>query len=185
MDQYQEIKKQQHHFIVWTMVAYIFISAMIIFFSSQLSALSSDIQDKKSQILAIQNRENNINQLQEKYYQIANDITLVKSVLPDEENIADFVKYLEELSQQNKVNMQIMFGDKANTNIAKNNYLIFDLITSGIGSDIYQFWQKLEDNKYFVSINNFQIISSSGFDSDTKLTLKAKVFTNDPYQSYK
>lgn len=186
MEPNQEIqKKQLKGFVIWVVIVCLIITAVIIIINYRLSDLSHTIQDKKSQIQAIRNRENNINQLQDKYYQIVNDIQLVASSLPDEENVANFVKYLENLSNKNSVAIEILFDSKANTDVMKNKYLVFDLNVSGPGKNVSEFWQALEIGAYFINISNFNFSSTNGLNSDTKLSLKAKVYTNDPYQSNK
>lgn len=186
MDKNQEIdKKQQQNFIIWVIITNIVLFSIVILFNFRLTALSATIQNKKSQTQAIRNRENNINQLQDKYYQIANEIGIVDEALPNEENIANFVKYLEDLSNKNATSIEILFDEKANTDVAKNNYLIFDLNVSGPGKNVSSFWQSLEKGTYFINISNFNFNSTNGLNSDTKLSLKAKVYTNDPYRSNK
>jgi Tfp pilus assembly protein PilO len=186
MDKNQDLyKSQQKKFILWVAVVYLILIIIVVVFNYRLLSLSTNIQDKKSQIQAIKNRENNINQLQDKYYQIANDIDIVSATLPNEENIADFVKYLENLSISNNVALEILFDDKSNQDVVKNNYLIFNLSVSGPGKNVGDFWKSLENSAYFVNINNFNFNSTNGLNSDTKLSLKAKVYTNAPYRSDK
>lgn len=186
MIQNSEIEKKQYQtFALWVILTYLVFIVIILLINSRLTILTNQIQDKKSQIQAIKNRENNINQLQNKYYQIANDISVVTSALPDEETMADFVKYLEGLSNQKNVNIEILFDDKTNSEVAQNKFLLFDLNVNGSGNNVYEFWHALEKGKYFININNFNFDSTNGLNSDTKLSLKVKVYTNDPYQPIK
>ncbi|EKD56486.1 MAG: hypothetical protein ACD_58C00172G0005 [uncultured bacterium] len=182
----QEIqKKLTQNFIIWIVVTNIVLLLIIVLFNYRLTELSFAIQDKKSQTQAIRNRENNINQLQDKYYQIVNDISVVTKSLPDEENIANFVKYLEDLSSSKGTNIEILFDEKVNSEVLKNSYLIFSLNVSGPGSNVSDFWQSLEKGTYFVNVSNFNFDSTNGLSSDTKLSFKAKVYTNDPYRPNK
>lgn len=178
-------KKQYQKFILWVIFSYLFFIVIILFINNYIVALTNQIQDKNSQIQAIKNRENNINQLQDKYYQIVDNINVVLTALPNDESIADFVKYLEELSNQKGVNIEILFDDKINKDVVKNKFLAFNLNVSGSGSKVKEYWQSLENGKYFINISNFDFSSTNGLDSDTKLSLVAKVYTNDPYQSSK
>lgn len=174
-------KQQLKKFIVWSVLLLVFFLIVFIYIGSKINHLSLEIQDKKSQIQATRNRENNINQLQSKYYQIVNDISIVDQTLPDEENVASFVKYLENLAQNTSTGVEILFDNKANIEVSKNKYLVFSLNISGPGNNVSDFWGRLERGSYFINVSNFNFNSIDGLETDTKLNLKAKVFTNDPY----
>lgn len=166
------------------LTAVLTISILLIFIfvlGKRISALANEIQDKKNQIEALANREKNINQLQDDYFKIKDDIPQVTKILPDQENVQEFIQYLEDLARYTSINMQIIFDDKINTEVQKNKYLIFDINISGKGINTQKFWQTMEKGPYFIKIISFSYDTVDGLDSDSQLKLKAKVFTNDPY----
>ena len=172
---------QIKRFITWTVTSVVIFVAGVFLLNLKISAVSLAIQDQKSQIQAFKNRENNINQLQDAYYKIRDDIPTVTVILPNEENVASFVKYLEDQANKHSVAMEILFNDKTNIEVVNNKYLIFDLNLSGIGNNVKDLWKSLEKGPYFINISSFNFNTTSGLGSDTQLKLIAKVFTNESY----
>lgn len=168
-------------FIYYITITIVILVISFLILGRKISATSNEIQDKKNQTEALKNREKNINQLQNNYFKIKDNISTVTKVLLDEENIADFIKYLEDLGQTTATNMQITFDDKVNAEVQKNKYLILDLNISGNGTGVQKFFQSLEKGPYLINIIFFSYDSVDGLASDSQLKLKVKVFTNDPY----
>lgn len=160
----------------------LFGAGMIFPLAWEINQLADKLQDQKSEIMALANREKNIAQLQANYLKIKNDIPIVTAVLPDEENVASLVEYLENLASREGVNLEIAFDAKANDKVNANKYLMVSLSISGGGQNVGQYFQSLETGPYFISAQNFDLSTNSGLDSDSKLKLTVKVFTNDPYK---
>lgn len=150
--------------------------------NKKISKLANQIQDQKSQIVALQNREENFIELQKNYYEIESKINVVSNILPDEENVVLLVSYLENLVKKNGVNLELVFNDKINLQVEQNKSLAFDINLSGAGEAIKDTWKSLEKGPYFITISDFSLSTVSGLGSDSKLKLTGKVFTNDPYK---
>lgn len=154
----------------------------LILINNKMTQAAKTIQNQASQLQAIKNREENINKLQENYQKIKGNIATVTSILPDEENVASFVQYLENLAKKYSVNIEILFDDKLNAQIDQNKYLTVKLNLSGSGDAVKKAWASLEKGPYFINISSINLLTSDGLGSDSQLKLTVKVFTNDPYK---
>lgn len=180
-----ELKEKQlklKSFLGWTGTVFVFLIIVIFFLNNEISVQSTQIQDKKSQIIALKNREENISKFQNDYYKIEDDISTVTSVLLDEENVSSFVEYLEDLSSKYNTNLEIVFDDKANAQIEQNRYLVANLSVSGFYDGVKNMWQSLENGPYFINISSFELNTLSGLGSDTQLKLTTKIYTNEQYK---
>lgn len=175
-------KLQLKEFILITGLILIIVVFAIYLINKKISDLTNQIQDKKSQIVALQNREENFIELQKNYYEIEDKISVVSNILPDEENVALFVSYLENLAKKNGVNLELVFDDKINLQVEQNKFLLFNINLSGGSEAIKDTWKSLEKGPYFINISDFNLSTVSGLGSDSRLKLTTKVYTNDPYK---
>jgi len=156
------------------------IAALIIsfyFLNIKIQLASQRLMNKRNELMALENKEKLTQDLFLEKKELEEEIRLIKNVLPDEDNLVNFVQTIEHLVNENKLEYSLKLIEKPSAELKKEKeVLVCDLYLKGKESSIFAFLEALNQTSYFINIYNFEEDISNP--EVASANIKLGVFTN-------
>jgi len=166
--------------ISFSLLIFFLISFLIYPLFQDIRNISKELNFKKRELILLENRISN----SEDFQKIKPDLKKIEDVFVEKELPVDFISFLENLSRESKVSIEIssLIQEK------EKDFLLFQIKSIGSFPNFLKFLEKIENSKYLVEIQNLNISRLSpeelkskefeGFSSgDIKANFPLKVLT--------
>lgn len=115
----------------------------IFFSSAKLKTSVSEIEKKRGQMVALQEREESLRLLAFELDTVKGEMSLVENVLPNEEGIVDFIKDIESLGEKVEIGKLSFESDQPQSDRLGRSYIEWTIEARGSLDNLEDFLEKL------------------------------------------
>lgn len=165
-------------FIVLILTIVLVAGAIVFALKDKIAASARKIYEKQNMLAAIETRENNFSGLKADYETVKEKMPIMRTILPDEDNIGAAIDRLESVAVQTG-NEQILSFERLSRpeslEIA-NSISYTAALTGNIGSFV-SYFDGIKKLPYPIEISSISIANGSGIsENNTRLNYSAKIF---------
>jgi len=120
----------------------------------QINRTTTQIQQERARLAALDRREENYRKLQSDYQSIKDRLSIIDRALPDQDSFVASIVFLEREARNRKVGIEINFSDQPEIS---DNLLSFNLKVSGKQNDVLKYLQALKASDYYLEMSSIQL----------------------------
>lgn len=153
----EEKKVNYLKYISIVLMIYLLTSGAIYWFSNNINQKALTIQEQRSHLAALNNRDQSYHQLQIDYGQIKDQYREVEQALPSQSNFVAFIVSLEQEAKDNQVNLEIDFPSEPEI---EDNKLSFILDVEGNLKNVVKYLKELKRKPYYIEVDSVNLSAS-------------------------
>jgi len=154
----------------------------------EIKKISQDFLSQKQKLVALEEKVENLEKFKIIFPEISPNLEKIDNLFVDPEMPVDFIRFLEETSQDFQVSLKISPGPIIKMEKDPWSSISFQLGLVGSFPNFAKFLEKLESTFYLIEIQNLTITHLSGTElkskefeefslGDVKATLSLKIYT--------
>jgi len=150
-----------------------------IFISGKLSFLSGEVEQKKSQLIALQERDLSFKRLKRDLLLVEEEAKIINQSLPDEEGIILFIREVKKIGQEVSFEVFDFETDQPVTDGQGNAYIGFGMEAKGELNRLTVFLERLVKLPFLIRLQMIDINSVSP--DESQMIIKAKIYVDQPF----
>lgn len=144
-------------YISIVVIVYLIAAGLIYWMSNSIGEKVSAVQEQRTHLSALDNRDKSYQQLQLDYKEIENQYQQVLQALPGQDNFVSFIVSLEKEAKNSQVDLIINFPAEPEI---ENGKLTFQLEVSGKLSNVIKYLKQLKDKPYYLEVSSVNLITA-------------------------
>lgn len=150
------------------------LTALILFLGKDISGRAGKIQNQRRELSVRLQSLESLASLRANSERANKIFDAIQGMLPLKDQLIGFSKNLESLAKSNQLGFGFKFESEIPSTETQPGINSFILTTSGSYSNFTRFLKGVEEGKYFVGFNSFDILKK---DKDFQMLIKGKVFS--------